>query len=157
MGTLGCDIYLTVKFLSFDGSEVTKRGQILIEKAKQLPVKIHSMFIEGASVPCGGYIEISLTAKRFTSRQILDEYKKIPSGKWHSFLGSVFNNGQKAIQHIPVVGKPLEKILPDAWQSVKLSCELSVTEDKKLSYWMGLIRRRDDITLLVFKGEFLVE
>ena len=157
MVTLGWDIYLDVKLLSFDKSEVTKRGQILIEQAKRLPVKSHSMFIEGANVPCGGYIQISLMAKRSTSRKILDEYRKIPAGKWYSYLGTIFNNGQKAIQHIPWLGKPLEKIVPDASQRVKLSCELSVTEDKKLSYWMGLIRPSDNITLLVFQGEFLVE
>lgn len=143
--------------MSFDKSEVANRGQILIEQAKQLPVKTHSFFIEKAKAPCGGYIQISLMAKRSTSRKILDEYRKIPPGKWYSYLGTIFNNSQKAIQHIPIVGKPLEKIVPDVFQTVKLSCELSVTENKKLSYWMGLIRQSDNIPLLVFQGEFIVE
>jgi len=156
MATLGWDIYLDVRLLSFDKSEVTQKGQILIEQAKQLPVKTHSMFIEEVKVPCGGYIQISLMAKRSTSRKILDEYRKIPAGKWYSHLGTIFNKGQKAIQDIKFVGKTLENIVPDAFQMVKLSCELSITEDKKLSYWIGLIRPSDNITLLVFRGEYLV-
>jgi len=70
MNTLGWDIYLDVKLLSFDKSEVTQKGQILLEQAKQLPVKTDSMFIEKVKVPCGGYIQISLMAKHFTRYKI---------------------------------------------------------------------------------------
>ena len=158
MDTIGWDIYLDVALLSFDKSDVVKKSQIVLEQGKQLPAKSDSIFIEKAKVPYGGLIRISLTAKRSAAatRKILDECKKIPVAKWYSYFGSIFNSVQKAIQHIPVVGKPLEKVVPDTFQNVKLSYEIFVTEEKKLIYWMGLIRTSDNITLLVFRREFLL-
>ncbi len=158
MDTIGLDIYLEVALLSFDRSDVVQKSQIVLEQGKQLPAKSDSIFIEKEKAPYGGLIRISLIAKRSaaTTRKILDECKKIPVAKWYSSFGSIFNRAQKAIQHIPVVGKPLEKVVPDAYQNVKLSYEMSVTEEKKLIYWTGLIRTSDNITLLVFQGEFLL-
>ncbi len=157
MNTLECDIYLDVELLSFDKkSEIMRKGRIILEKRRQLPVKTDSMFIEEVKVPCGGYIQISLLAQHTTSRKILDECKRIPAGKWYSHIGTIYNNGQKAIQRIAGIGKTLEGMMPDAYQKVKLSYDLSITEDKKLTYWMGLIRRSDNITLLIFRGELFL-
>jgi len=158
MDTVGWDIYLDISLLSFDKSEVIQKSQIVLEQGKHLPAKSDSIFIERAQAPYGGHIRISLMAKRSAGamRKILDECKKIPVAKWYSYFGSIFNSGQKAIQNIPIVGKPLEKVVPDAFQNVKLSYEISVTEEKKLIYWMGLIRTSDNITLSVFQGEFLL-
>lgn len=158
MDTVGWDIYLDVSLLKFDKSEVIQKSEIVLEQGKQLPAKSHSIFIEKAQAPYGGYIRISLMAKRSagSTRKILDECKKIPIRKWYSHIGKIFNTGQKAIQHIPVVGKPLEQLVPDAFQNVKLSYEISVTEEKKLIYWMGLIRTSHNITLSVFRREFLL-
>jgi hypothetical protein len=159
MNTLGWDIYLDVTLQDFDRSDVMQKSQIVLEQAKQLPVKTDSMFTEKVKAPCGGYIRISLMAKRSAAnaRKIFDECKKIPAGKWYSHLGTFYNKGQKAIQHIWGIGKAVERVIPDAFQTLKLSYELSVTEEKKLTYWMGLIRQSDNITLLVFRGEFRLE
>ena len=159
MNMLGWDIYLDVILQSFDRSDVMQKSQIVLEQAKQLPVKIDSMFTEKARVPCGGYIRISLMAKRpaTNARKIFDEYKRIPAGKWYSHLGTFYNKGQKAIQNIWGIGKAIERVIPDAFQTLKLSYELSVTEEKKLTYWIGLIGQSDNITLLVFRGEFRIE
>lgn len=158
MDTIGWDIYLDVSLLGFDKSEVIQKSQIVLEQGKQLPAKTDSIFIEKAKAPYGGVIRISLVAKRSAAgmRKILDECKKIHVAKWYSYFGSIFNSCQKAIQHIPIVGKPLENVVPDAFQNVKLSYEISVTEENKLIYWMGLIRTSDNITLSVFRGEFLL-
>jgi len=158
METIGWDIYLGIALLSFDRSDVAQKNQIVLEQGKQLPAKSDSIFIEKAKAPYGGFIRISLMAKRSaaTTRKILDACKKIPVAKWYSHFGSIFNSAQKAIQHIPVVGKALEKVVPDAFQNLKLSYEISVTEERKLIYWMGLIRTNDNITLSVFQGEFLL-
>lgn len=158
MDTVGLDIYLDVSLLSFDKSEVIQKSQIVLEQGKQLPTKSDSIFIERAHAPYGGHIRISLMAKRSAgaTRKILDECKKIPLVRWFSHVGTFFNNGQKAIQHIPVVGRPLEQLVPDAYQNVKLSYEISVTEEKKLIYRMELIRTSDNSPLSVFGGEFLL-
>jgi len=158
MDTIGWDIYLDVALLSFDRSDVVQKSQIVLEQGKQLPAKSDSIFIEKAKAPYGGLIRISLMAKRSAAatRKILDECKKIPVAKWYSYFGSIFNSGQKAVQYIPIVGKALEKVVPDAFQNVKLSYEISTTEEKKLIYWMGLIGTSDNITLSVFRGEFLL-
>lgn len=158
MGTIGWDIYLDVALLSFDRSDVVQKSQIVLEQGKLLPAKSDSIFIEKAKVPCGGLVRISLLAKRSAAvtRKILEECKEIPIVKWYSHFGHIFNSAQKALQYIPIVGKPLEKAVPDAFQNVKLSYEISTTEEKKLIYWMGLIRTSDNITLSVFQGEFLL-
>jgi hypothetical protein len=159
MNTLGWDVYLDVTLQGFDKSNVIQKSQIVLEQAKELPVKTDSIFIEEAKVPCGGYIRISLTAKHSaaTARIIFDECKKIPAGKWYSHLGTIYNQCQKGIRHIWGMGKAIENVIPDAFQILKLSQELSVTEEKKLTYWIGLIRQSDNITLLVFRGEFCLK
>jgi len=158
MDIVDWDIYLGVSLLSFDKSEVIQKSRIVLEQGKQLPAKSDSIFIERAQAPYGGYIRISLMAKRSAgaTRKILDVCEKISLVRWYSHVGSIFNSGQNALRYIPVIGRPLEQLVPDAFQNVKLSYEISVTGKKKLIYRMELIRTSDNITLLVFQGEFLL-
>jgi hypothetical protein len=158
MNNLGWDIFLDVKFLSFDRSELLHKNRIIIEQAKQLPIKAESMFIENERVPYGGFIQILLSAKRSTApaRIFLNERVKIPDKKWLSRLLTFYNNSQVAIQHIPYIGKPLEKLVPDAKQQVRLHYEVSITEKKCLSYFIHL-NHSDNTNLLVFRGELLLE
>jgi hypothetical protein len=157
MNNLGYDIYLEVKLLSFDRSEVVQKSSIVLEQARQLPIQIESFLIEKEKVPCGGFIQLSLKAGRSATsgRTILSEIRKIPLKKWYSYIGGFYNNSQKALQHLPAIGKPLEKIAPDAYQKVKLHYHISVTEEKQVSYWIHL-NRSDNTTLLVFQGEVLL-
>ena len=158
MDTVGWDIILDVSLLGFDKSDVIQKNQIVLEQGKELPASVNSIFIKKAKAPYRGRIRISLTAKRSaaTGRKILDECKIIPVARWYSHIGNIFNGGQKAIRHIPWLGKPLEEVVPDAFQNVKLNYAISVTNEKKLIYRMGLVRTRDSHGLLVFRGEFLL-
>ncbi|MGA2092212.1 MAG: hypothetical protein ABSH16_02235 [Sedimentisphaerales bacterium] len=157
MVVLGHDIYLDVKLLSFDQSVVMQKSSIILEQEKQLPIETDSFFIEKEKAPCGGSIEISLKTGRSTinTRTLRSELKKIPVEKWYSYIGEFYNNGQEAIRHIPVVGKVLEKIAPDAYQKIKIHYHVSVTEEKQVSYWIH-INRLDNITLQVFQGNVLL-
>jgi len=159
MSNLGWDIYLDVTLLSYDNkSERMHKSQVIIEQARQLPIKADSMFIEKEEASYGGYIQILLTAQRSatTAKKILNVYRRIPDKKWYSRLWTFYNNGQEAIQHIPIIGKPLEKLIPDAKQQVRLHYNISITKEKYLSYFIHL-NHSDNTNLLVLRGELLLE
>lgn len=159
MDTLGWDIYLGITLLSFDKKEIRNKDQIVLEQARKLPIKIDSLFLKETKVPCGGFVHISLIARRSaaTTRKFLDEHKRIPAQNWFSFLGTIYNNGQRAIQHIPIVGRPLESMAPDAYQNVRISQCISVTDEKKLTYSVRLLGHSSENELLDFQGSFLLE
>jgi len=158
MDTIGWDIYLDVSFLKFDGSDVQNKSLIILEQGKTLPLKLYDIFVDEVRVPYKGRIKIALTVKRSASitRKILSVDTEVPPIKWYSYIGHGYNICQKALQHIPVIGKPLEKVAPDAFQKVKLVYEISLTETRLMKYWIGLLRCADKQNLRTFKGEFLL-
>jgi len=156
--TIGWDIYLEVRFFKFDGSEVMNKSKIILEQGKTLPLKLYDIFVDEIGLPYKGRLKIALTVKRTASikREILSVDTEIPPLKWYSYIGHCYNVGQKALQHIPVIGKPLEKIAPDAFQKVKLVYEISLTNERTINYWIALLRCKDKLCLKTFKGEFLL-
>jgi len=160
MDTLGYNINLEVKLLSFDNkTEIAHKSQTILEKPRELPAKVSSIFMKKEKVACGGFIDISLTAKTSPASTVtfLSECRVIPDKTFFSHVGTIYNNAQKTVQHIKWVGKPLEKILPDACKRINVGCEVAVTTKKELSYRIYLSQWHTYESLFVFKGELLLE
>ena len=152
--SLEWDIYLDAILFGIDKNPIVKKSQIILEKSRQLPVEASGIFVDQQKVPCDGSFQVTLEAKnKGITRIIIEEKKTIPDKKWYSTLGTWYNRSQEALREIPVVGKTIEKLTPDAYQKVKVIYALSVTEAKELSYTIKLTRYADDIELLGFSGK----
>ncbi len=160
MDTIGWDLYLDVKLLGFDNSFVLQKSKLIIEHSTILPFSRISLFLQKDKIPCGGFIKIQLTAKhgQTTSKvkNLLLEHRKIPHKKTLSRIGLLYNKCQKFIQKIPVVGKALEEIAPDAFQRINLNCYIEMASDRNCCYKINLMQSSDSKKEF-HKGEYLLQ
>lgn len=148
------DIFLHVKFESFDKSEICQKKELVLGHAQDLPAKANARFVNRQAVPHGGFIEVIFSVKRGQAAAItlLSEHVCIPVKGWARNIGWAYNGCQKAIQHIPIIGKPLEKIAPDAYQNLRVNYEVEVANDGMCKYVINLKRDSGEDELLTWEG-----
>ena len=71
-------------------------------------------------------------------------------------IGGVYNYAQEAIRFIPIVGKPLEKLVPDAYQTVWVLYRVEVDDDMTMAYDIQLNTDSSKTALLRFNENSLL-
>jgi len=138
------DVVLKARLLGFTGEEVTARETTVIEKGTLIPCARDGYLYENVWVPINGraYVQLFIAEKR--NRVVFENSYNLPwRGFWHG-LGGLYNGLQIALRHIPVVGRTVEQMAPDAQHAVSLRYLLAVSEDGILT-WCIRVGHKDDL------------
>lgn len=158
MARLGTDVCVGITMLGFDGETiVASRDSILLEMDREVPCEVQRVFIDCERVPLAGTMEARVVSRTDSMERRIAEWRKsIPSPGWYRKLLAIYNRGQKAIQVIPVVGKPLEQVAPDAFQRLQVVCTFKVDPSYLLNYEINVanIKSEDHPPLISIAGEF---
>jgi len=154
---LPVDIILSLSLEGFDGKELERKRAILAEKGTLLPVLKKGDFVKGVKVPVNGKAYLILGVDNGGHRVIVEHKFRLKKSLFlvHD-IKSIYNATQEALKHIPVVGKTIEKIAPDAKQKVDCVYEIEISPDCLMQYSVLVGRERKRKKSLLFEGEFRV-
>jgi len=154
---LSVDITLSLTLEGFDGEEVECKRAILAEKGTPLPLLKKDDFVKGVKVPVNGKAYLILGVDNGGHRVIVEHKFRLKKSLFlvHG-IKSIYNATQEALKDIPVVGKTIEKIAPDAKQKVDCVYEIEISPDCLMQYSVLVGRERKRRRSHVFEGEFLV-
>jgi hypothetical protein len=157
MSTLGFDLVLEATFRGFDNGEVVRKSQMILEQARPLPTGKTGCFIECQNVPCGGKVEISLHARPISGAQrpLRSETRVIPNRGPFAKTKGLYNGSQVALSHVPVVGRTLEKIVPDGCQTLDVRYAFEVGADRLLKYRVTVTKGRLEDVLVTVDGDWM--
>jgi hypothetical protein len=157
MSTLGFDLVLEATFRGFDNSEIVRKSQMVLEQARPIPTEKTGCFIEHQDVPCGGKVEISVHARPAggTQRPLRSETRVIPNRGPFAKTKRLYNGSQVALSHVPVVGKTLEKIVPDGCQTLDVRYAFEVGTNRLLKYQVTVTKGAQRIVLVTVDGDWM--
>ena len=152
---LPVDITLSLSLKGFDGKVVRSVKAILVEKGTPLPlIKEKGNFVKDVKVPVNGRAFIRLSADNGGHRVIVEDDFVI---KRSLFLihrvKNIYNATQETLEYIPVVGKIIAKIAPDAEQIVDCVYEIEISSDGIMRYSVLVGRERKPKKSFLFEGE----
>jgi len=152
---LGVDIVLEVTLEGFEEDMVQHKHQVIAEKGLLLPLKREGVLVAGRKVPVNGKVSYKLYIDQGKGRIINEEYCELRKYRFiiHRVKG-LYNSLQKIVGYVPWVGKPLEKITPDAKQKVDVAYSLDVGMDKNLNYRVLIGRIKKPKKSIISEGQF---
>lgn len=152
---LGVDLVLELTLKGFDGEQVQHKHMIIAERGLSVPLTREGVVIEGRKVPVNGAVEYKLAISDVRERvvdEIQCDIKKSLFLVHH--LKGLFNGTQELLVYIPVIGKALAKIIPDAKQKVDVAYSLYVSDDRRLFYKVTIGRLKKPAKSIISQGEF---
>ncbi len=150
---LGTDLVMQATFYRFTREQQFSKTLTLLTRTTVLPAAKKGEFLEETSVPINGYISLELRLSTIPRNPVLRiEQHELPVRRWDRQLGSVYNWLQRSVHHIPVVGKPVEGLLPDARQFNSLRFDVSVSVDRELTYCVELMDSASPSPVSSWKG-----
>jgi len=154
---LKVDITLSLSLEGFDGKEVESKRAILAEKGTPLPLLKKGDFVKGIKNPVNGKASLRLGVDNGGHRVVIEHKFKI---KRSLFLvhrvKSIYNATQEVLEHIPIVGKILAKVAPDAKQKIDCVYEIEISPDHLMWYRVLLGRAKKPKKSHLFEGRFRV-
>lgn len=114
-------------------------------------------FRQGCQVPVNGKAYLILGVDNGGHRVIVEHKFRFKKSLFlvHR-VKSIYNATQEALKDIPLVGKTIERIAPDAKQKVDCVYEIEILPDCLMRYSVLIGRERKRRRSHLFEGEFLV-
>jgi len=149
---VGADLVLKATLKGFGGQEVFAKTITIFTAPTELPAKAEGKLFDDTSVPINGRIALELTLKRGSPLSLFQIEDELPVRRLDRHIGSVYNWFQGAIHHIPIVGKPLDDLLPDANQFNRVEYSVNISMDRELTYRLDVFDSAEPKPVLSYEG-----
>ena len=131
---VGCDIVLEAQFLGLKGEEVAGAQRVVVEKDATIPCTRKGTLLKEVKVATNGKIHFLLYASGSPKRTVTEVREGLEWTRPADYAAALYNNVQAAFRHIPLVGKTIEEVAPDAWHERDLKYRMRVDAKHVLTY-----------------------
>ena len=134
-----CDIVLEGEFRGLGADVKGSKKASIIEKGTPVPCERSGILLKSIHVPVNGEVRVGLYAVGIRRRTIVEIVEGIRWTRWVHYPLGIYNEIQEALGQIPLAGKVIERIAPDAWQTYHLTYLFRMSPDKRLEYKVSLV------------------